>query len=480
MTAPAALVVGREAALRRTHAYARDVARTRGLDAANAPWADHRAPARGGPSATLHIDDVSGVPFLDDIVGVQHYQLRARVRAGDGDLYAAASDEVAGYEAYCRDRLGLGAPSFVAADPVGPPIAVAEACRQGRAFDVIRGAAERFGGLVVHPYMGIEPAWELARDVAARANVPVRVIGPPPAVTELANDKARVTAIARELVSDLVGWDVAIPTRVATTPESIAAALAAFARDHPWVALKMTRCASAMGNRVVASATVRAMARPALRDLVDTFLADKRWSPGETVLAVAWEDADASPSTQLWIPPLGDGEPRVDGVYEQLLAGPERVFWGSVPSRLGADVDARLSRASLRVAKVYQHLGYVGRCSFDFITLGDRACFVECNGRWGGTSTPMHLLDRLFPDGRPPYRARDFVAEELKGIAFEDLLRRLGDRVWRADNPGGRYVLYNVGCLAPYGKLDVIALGADDAEAEHALEVAFPEALGAP
>ena len=82
-----------------------------------------------------------------------------------------------------------------------------------------------------------------------------------------------------------------------------------------------------------------------------------------------------------------------------------------------------LVEPSLMVATALQTLGYVGRCSFDFIIVpgeqgGLRAKFTECNGRWGGTSTPMHLIDRLLPGKRPPYWAQDFMHHGLAGVSF--------------------------------------------------------------
>ena len=190
-----------------------------------------------------------------------------------------------------------------------------------------------------------------------------------------------------------------------------------------------------------------------------------------------------SPSTQVWVPPEGAGPPRLDGVYEQLLEGERRVFAGSRPSTLPAAVNRRLGHAALSVAAALQALGYVGRCSFDHLVVGDpegepELRFVECNGRWGGTSLPMHLLDRLFPGKRPNYRAQDFVQPALTGVSFREILERVGDAAWSRRRPGGRFIFYNVGPLAEHGKLDVVALGADRAAADRALGEELPRRLG--
>ena len=427
----------------------------------------------------LHLDDVSEIPFLEGIVGMEFYQLRARVRAGDGDLFAATCEEVEGYEEYNCGHLGLGSPSFVHAPPFsGPPSAVARACQEGLARDTLVRVAREAGGLSIHPYMGSTPVWRMALDLCQEAGVPVTVLAPPPPVTWLANDKEMLTRVAQAVCSDnVLGSAPTAETMGGDSAEELSAALRELATRHDRVALKMTRCASAMGNEVFRSADVLALNEQSLVAQVARFLQEKEWTAGETVLAVQWLDIDSSPSTQLWVPPLGEGLPTVDGVYEQLLEGEECVFLGSVPSRLGADLDRRLSVASIRVARVFQELGYVGRCSFDFVILGDDAFFVECNGRWGGTSTPMHLLDRLFPDGRPAYRARDYIDPRLAGVPFPRILEAIGSDLYDRRTGRGSYVLYNVGCQGLYGKFDVIALGDTVDEANRVLEDRLPGLL---
>ena len=200
------------------------------------------------------------------------------------------------------------------------------------------------------------------------------------------------------------------------------------------------------------------------------------------MLVVHWADTDLSPSTQLWIPPLDDGPPIVDGVYEQILEGPEKMFVGSQPSRLPEPVDRAMAEASLRVAAGLQAMGYVGRCSFDFIVEGDphdqfHARFTECNGRWGGTSTPMHLVDRLFPDGRPHYVAQDWVHPGMVGCTLLELLKLLEPALYDVRTGRGRFALYTVGPLVDKGKFDIVSIG-EPAEALDGIHEVLPRLLG--
>jgi hypothetical protein len=358
---------------------------------------------------------------------------------------------------------------------VGSPLAVAEACSGGAAFARIAERARQAGGLLIHPYMSIEPVWRLAERVSSDASVEVKVIGPPPPVTWLANDKKSFC----DLVGQVLGPGWLVPTTAARDVPTLARQMLELAASHPRVGLKRTRCASAMGNGVFRSEALLAAGAEGVERAVRDFLDRTEWDGSEETLVVAWADTDLSPSTQTWIPPRGGGAPRLDGIYEQILEGPERVFVGSRPSGLAPDVSSRLSEASLRMAAALQERGYVGRCSFDFLVLEDgRICFTECNGRWGGTSIPMSLVDRLVQGPRPPYRAQDFVHPGLVGATLPEILERVGDAAFDPRTGKGAYVFYNVGPLARSGKLDVIALGDTQDAAEEALVDGLPRRLG--
>jgi len=177
------------------------------------------------------------------------------------------------------------------------------------------------------------------------------------------------------------------------------------------------------------------------------------------------------------------GEPHLDGIYEQILMGTEKVFVGSRPSTLPDAVNEELGTSALKVGAALQGLGYVGRCSFDHLVMGDphgefQIVFTECNGRWGGTSTPMSLLDRLLHGPRPSYRAQDVVFPELVGAELPDLLELLGDLSFHTETGRGRFIFYNLGPLGAHGKFDVISIGTDQEDAERDVLEILPQRLG--
>lgn len=443
------------------------------------PYAGRRWAGEATALPALHLDDFSELPFLDGILGVESYQHRARTRTLDGELFAAVVPVTDGYEEYCRDALGLGTVRFVHCEPAAGPLGVARACREPAALAQIAERARSAGGLLVHPFMGIESVWELAAAIARAAQVPVQVVGPPPPVTWIANDKAHFS----EVVERTLGSDWLVETRASRDAGELAALLSDLASRHRQVALKRLRCVSGMGNAIFGSAELLDLGPAGVRSEVERFLERTDWEGDEDVQAVAWEDAPVSPSTQLWIPPFGTAPVRLDGIYEQLLEGPERVFAGSRPSTLPAAVDSAIADGALRVAASLQRLGYAGRCSFDLLLLGDpegefQVRFVECNGRWGGTSTPMNLIDRLIAGPRPRYRAQDIVHCELRGAAFRDVLARAGSELFDPKTGRGTFIFYNVGPLERFGKLDVIAFGRTQGEADEAVAERLPRLLG--
>lgn len=447
------------------------------IESTAGPYEKFRLRSSAWRRPTLHLEDVSAIPFVNVIPGVEQYQHRARVRASTGDLFAAVTPIPEGYEAYCRDELGLGSPQLLMAEPVDSPMAVTRACMDGTAFSKLVDWARQEEDVVLHPYMSIADVWELARRLHEASGANVEVAGPPPPTLWIANDKWSLHAVITEVCGE--DW-LAESTAVATFDDAVRL-LTEFSSRYDRVGMKRTRCASAMGNRVFASEVFQRLSENSRVDLVRRFATDVEWEEGEDVLVVEWIDSVASPSTQVWIPPVGQGDPVVEGVYEQILEGEEQVFVGSRPSTLDPRVNESIATASAAVSAAFQEMGYVGRCSFDFVLgrspHGDiDALFTECNGRWGGTSTPMHLVDRLF-DERPHYVAQDWQDDSLVGMSFEDLYEALDDLLWRPDRPDGRFVLYNVGPLAGDGKFDVISLGESPEDAWTGVEHILSERL---
>jgi hypothetical protein len=448
------------------------------IEERNREYAHLRVDDSAGSRPTVHLEDVSAIPFVENVSGVREYQHRARVRSGDGDMFVSVTQPATGYEEYCRKKLDLGDPEILVASVDENPLSIARSCRDKsilKSFE--RFARSKNGRITIHPYMAINDVWRLADELDDRPGMDVSVFGPTPPVLWIANDKSTMVKI----VDSLLGSDYNVETVFASSEEEMTEELRNMAETKDKVGLKRTRCASAMGNIVFDSDTLLAESKQETLNRVESFLKETKWNRGERVLVVEWVDAWASPSTQMWIPPNPQNPIEMNGVYEQILKGPEKIFVGSRPTTLPDSLNQELADVSRLLARVFRRLGYSGRCSFDFVVTEEgghkNVKLIECNGRWGGTSTPMHLVDRLF-EQRPPYIATDYESEKLKGMTFPELKERLEGTLYDAETGEGRFILYNVGPLTDVGKFDIISIGESPGEAKQGIDEVLPERLG--
>ncbi len=424
---------------------------------------------------TLHVDDFSLIAHVRDISGIDYYPSRAFVRQCDGDLVAGTFSPIDGYADYLDHYLGLGKSQYVRAAPApgAPNYAAFEALLSD---DVARqriasAAREAHDNFWIHPYMGLEAAWELGKRLAERTGRRVRVLGPPPRLTELANNKVWFGSVVEQALGP--AWT--LESYTGTCTRVIIEDLARVAATAPRVAIKLADSASGMGTEIVEAADVLSRSPESLEAFVADWLVGHGWQAESPPVSVEpWRtDVVGSPSIQLWIPPLDGGPPLLEGIFDQrFYPGQEQVFQGSVPSQLPHTLQRRIGAAGLLLGRLFQLLNYVGRCSFDTILCGSNFTnatikFTECNGRWGGTSTPMSLMNRLFGDyRRQPYVAGVLHDDRLKGVGVDEFVRQLPDVLFDARTGNGWGIVLNVGCLRPVGKLDVITLGESPAMAQ--------------
>lgn len=367
-----------------------------------------------GPWPSLVLEDHSAITLFET-KGDPAYSYRALLLAGEGDLVAIGVPRSLAFESYCRDQLGLGKVEILTPRPGLKPLALRcaeDAKLIGRAAAVARDG----GGLNLIPYMGTGGVWKLAGIIAESANAAVRVAAPPPRLVRRVNDKLWFAA----RITELLGGRALPPAHPSFGLASLSGRLANLARHYRAVAVKVPSSASSSGNIVLDSREVTGLPLRTLRNLLQHRLQRAGWRDEFPLMVTAWESPIvASPSVQLWIPEPQNGEIAVEGIFDQTVTGPARVFSGAMPTGLKPEWQARLARESVQVGTVFQALGYFGRCSFDSILVGENEAtahlqWIECNGRWGGTSIPMTLANRLVGD----WRRRPFVIierDDLRG-----------------------------------------------------------------
>ncbi len=405
-----------------------------GIDATSMFGDRVRAGFGAGPS--LYVHDMSPVQLAGRWTP-SPLEYRAFMLAGEGDFVALWMPRNPAFEAYCRDVLGLGTVEVVRpASAVRGAALAARVAQDNALLTRLAEAARRRGGLNVQPYIGSGVVWALAAAIGERAGATVHVAAPPPGVTRRVNDK---TWFAHQ-AANLLGERALPQTTVAHSLAALAARVRRLARDHDRIAIKLPSAAGGEGNAVIGAACVRDLPLAAVREMLCGLLLRLGWPRPFPLLVSVWESpVCATPSVQLWIPHTGEGTPVVEGIFEQQVCGPTGVFTGAVPADLPEHVQVRIAREAVLLASLFQRLGYFGRCSFDAILVGpDPATaelhWIECNGRWGGTSIPMTLVNRLTGDWTgTPFAV--VVPEQPGPHAFEAALECMGDRLFTA---GGR------------------------------------------
>lgn len=433
-------------------------------------WVAQLAVERIVEGPTLHLDDLSEIALVGDAQSDWYYQDRARLRADTGDVVACSRPVEGSYESYCRDWLGMGEVEWLVSEQsgkLGGFLAARCWADQGLRRQLIERV--RAGRLeVIHPHMGIKPVWALAESLFRETGRRVRVLGPPPELCERVNHKGWFAAVVNRLLGPM--W---VPrVECADNFTTVARLVAKVAKESRLVGVKLPDSAGGEGNVVLEAEPLRGMKALALRELLQERLAHLRWSGEDVLLVSPWlENVVGTPSVQTWIVPTAEGEPVVEGVFDQIVTGQRGRFVGSIPSKLDEGLRSEIATQAWLLARVFQRLGYVGRCSFDLILTEEdvgarRPRFIECNGRWGGTSGPMLMMSRVMGDWKSrPYASFESVVAGVKELGFAKLMERLGPVLHDGRTGRGWLLLYNPGFLAKEGGVRYVALGDSTEEA---------------
>ncbi|MDH3665767.1 MAG: hypothetical protein OEN23_02435 [Paracoccaceae bacterium] len=429
-----------------------------------------------GPGVDSGLNDGPAILVGDQREIGLHESLREQMLEHRIGMLAGADDTLVVeraspvHEAYIRQLLGIeGFRVAALGPPSGRPRPIAARCRDSDVLlQQFADTARAAGRFQIVPHIGAGSAWALAGAIARKADVPVLVSAPPPRLTRRVNDKIWFSNRVRQLL----GKDALPPTSAAFGPAAIAAKIARIARNSNRVIVKTPNSAGSMGNVAIDADLVRRLSAANIRKLVLSMLRGRGWRGRYPVLVGLWEsDILASPSVQLWIPLLGQGHPVIDGVFEQRLAGPTAEFVGAVPSQMPRSFVDRMAGQAMRLARLFQTMGYFGRCSLDCLITSpssdaQRIHWVECNGRWGGVSVPMTLANRL----RAPATGQGIVIVQNMNVplAVNDVSEtheRLGNLLFRSGSDEG-IVPLSANCLEKGLGLHFMALSETQEKAE--------------
>lgn len=292
----------------------------------------------------------------------------------------------------------------------------------------------------VLPHITTGTIWNLARKLGEDSGLPVRVAGPLPTLSRLANNKLWFAKVARGLLGP-----EAVPVEVPVHGSaSLTGKVRSLARYNNKLVIKVPDSAGSVGNFVISCAEVRGLSVRETHLFLAELMAPVDGDLHFPLMLQVWENQVlTSPSAQIWIPDPKDGPPIIEGLYEQVISGPRGTFSGAVQADLPPELDERMAHEALMLATVFQKLGYFGRCSFDTVISGEtlesaELLWIECNGRWGGVSIPMTFLNTLFGGSNIP----EYVIHHAPGAThlrqhFSEGIAKVNDLLWRPERTDG-------------------------------------------
>ncbi len=426
-----------ELELRHLQAVAQKIAAEEPALAATSPFGDRVRPGMSG-NLWLVIGDTREIG-LSTPDKATTYEYRLSLLARRDDLVTFSGAPHFDFEHYRTQFIGAGPVVTLSlpSDTGNPLLPLAARCRlDDEAFSRIVEATKRKGGLTIVPHIGMGSAWQLAAAVAEVTNRDVRVASSPPRLTRRVNDKLWFA----RLVSEVLGENALPPTLAAYGPAALAHHIRMLARSAARVVVKVPYSAGGAGNVSVAATEVAGASLSAVKEHILGTLHTLGWFDVYPLLVGLWEaPALSSPSVQLWIPAIRDGPPIIEGLFEQVLGSAEGIFVGSLPAELPEFWRDQLAVDAMRLATVLQLLGYFGRCSLDALLVGqnfDSAAlhWIECNGRWGGVSIPLTIVNRLSLDpASVKFVVAQRVGESQPPRSFADAVHLLDDLLFRRE-----------------------------------------------
>lgn len=379
-----------------------------------------------GQGPAIIFGDSSEIPLLSREDG-RWLEYRMGYLADAGDLMIVSGRRNPSFEAYQKKINGLKTMDYVA---LGTPIvrsAPGYCLRDKATFEKLCAFVSKNGGATIISYLTTSATWALASRLANETQYPVSVAGPPGVLSDCANNKLWFAKV----VEELLGAGAMPVKRTAHGAATLVRHVMELAHKWSKLVLKVPNSAGSAGNYIVHTDDITGMGAKAVDVYVRARLKHLGW-PGRFPLAVEVWDTNVltSPSAQLWIPHVADGDPIIEGVFEQVLVGDVGTFAGAVPADLPQPVDDALCAQAFKLALLFQRLGYYGRCSFDAVLSGAEVSkpaihWIECNARWGGVSIPMSFAKRADIEA-------NYAIVQARG--FENPPRRFEDALIEFEN----------------------------------------------
>ncbi|NNE21737.1 MAG: hypothetical protein HKN11_03930 [Rhizobiales bacterium] len=389
----------------------------------------------GGPSLLLaDQSEISLYGAPEDM----HLEYRLAALAQAGDMLVLSHDRSPAFEGYMHDYLGIsGLDVMTAASRPGErrwPLP--KRCLQHQElFQHIAHRMQTCGLLTIVPYLSTGHVWNLARRLTEATGIHVAIAGPPPHLARCVNDKVWFA----NRVTQVLGKQALSPSVTVYGPAALTGHALRMASGSQRLVIKIPDSAGSAGNLTLDTAIFHRRSTASVQQELQEMLAAIGWQGRFPLKIESWEEQIlSSPSVQMWIPDKKDGQPIIEGVFEQIVEGTAGKFAGAIKSPMPASAKDKLTKQAMALAFLFQQLGYFGRCSMDALVTGAEYAgadlhWIECNGRWGGVSVPMTLVNRLLPE---PEDWHVMIVQrlnlELPARSFQTAIDRVEDLLFQA------------------------------------------------
>ncbi|HEY5651452.1 MAG TPA: hypothetical protein VIW46_08405 [Acidimicrobiia bacterium] len=419
------------------------------------------APGLGAGVAFI-FEDHSEIPLSSPDSHTLEYRMSWFAR--ETDIVGLAGERVPAFERYLAEDLALG--RFEVIETVSRS-AMPLALRLGNDPSVLHHLAARAdsaGGLTLVPYISSMSVWRLGERLAELSGQSVRVVGPPPHLTDRVNNKLWFAQRVRELL----GTGALPATHVASDERELTTHIETLAPRGGRLVVKVP---SGSGGRgiVTFDASVMSPGRAhAMVDWLQRELGTSGWDGSYPLVVGEWDaPVIASPSVQAWIPDTGS--PIIGEVFDQVFDAHR--FVGACVTELPIGVQTRLRADAAHLAELLQRLGYFGPCSFDSVLVGSnpltaKVHWLECNGRWGGVSTALAAVRRcagIRPDR--PFVVLQSEARLAGQRTFDEVLKVLGDEVFQRRSDGTGALILSPRRVMSGAGLNLVVVARSQAEA---------------
>ncbi|MCX8226213.1 MAG: hypothetical protein OTI35_09080, partial [Sulfitobacter sp.] len=244
------------------------------------------------------------------------------------------------FEGYLQEFCTLKDIEFFGTDPTCDDGVAKQALTSAPLFDHLVDVTRKNGGLTIQPYLTTETIWHLAKAIGERANCIVNVSGPSSRISLRANDKLWFVQLARTVI----GNDAVPPTISAYGPMASAALIQWFSTQGKQVIVKVPDSAGSAGNIRLDPEILENLSTDEIEALLIERLHGTGWADTYPILVGVWDsNVSCTPSVQMWIPHISEGQPTVQGVFEQRVFGPTAAFVGAIKSRQPATLQHALA-----------------------------------------------------------------------------------------------------------------------------------------